>query len=163
MIASVIHCLKSVRIPSYSALYFPAFGLHSVRIQSECGKIRTRIAPDTYPFYVVIVSSKDNIWITNNFKSTSIIIIISLLGVIISIIIGTRVVKKILNYILIAVILISIMVIIIILINVMRVCVEAIHLNSAGTLFSRNSCLKKSTSPFIDPIWSFKLVIYSLK
>ena len=38
------HCVKSVRIRSYSGLHFPAFGLNterdgvSLRIQSECGK-----------------------------------------------------------------------------------------------------------------------------
>ena len=38
------HCVKSVRIRSFSGLYFPAFGLNterfsgSLRIQSECGK-----------------------------------------------------------------------------------------------------------------------------
>ena len=40
-----IHCLKSVRIRSYSGPHFPAFGLNterygvSLRIQSECWKI----------------------------------------------------------------------------------------------------------------------------
>ena len=39
------HCVKSVRIRSYSGPYFTAFGLNteryrvSFRIQSECGKI----------------------------------------------------------------------------------------------------------------------------
>ena len=43
-----MHCLKSVQIRSFSGLYFPAFGLNTViysvnfRIQSECGKMRTR-------------------------------------------------------------------------------------------------------------------------
>ena len=47
------HCVKSVRIRSCSGPYFPAFGLNtgrysiSLRIQSECGKIRTRITPNT--------------------------------------------------------------------------------------------------------------------
>ena len=47
------HCLKSVRIRSYSGPHFPAFGLNterygvSLRIQSELGKIRTRITPNT--------------------------------------------------------------------------------------------------------------------
>ena len=50
------HCPKSVRIRSYSDPYFPAFGLNteryslSPRIQSECGKIRTRITPNTILF-----------------------------------------------------------------------------------------------------------------
>ena len=58
--ASEIHCVKSVRIRSYSGPHFPAFGLNteryfvSVRIQSGCGKIRTRITPNTNNFYAVI-------------------------------------------------------------------------------------------------------------
>ena len=53
------HCVKSVRIRSYSGPYFPAFGLNterysaSLRIQSECGKIWTRITPNTDTFYAV--------------------------------------------------------------------------------------------------------------
>ena len=45
-----LHCVKSVRIQSYSSPYFPVFGLNterylvSLRIQSECGKI-LRISP----------------------------------------------------------------------------------------------------------------------
>ena len=45
-----IGTVKNVRIRSYSSLYFPTFGLNTDRygvslrrIQSECGKIRTRI------------------------------------------------------------------------------------------------------------------------
>ena len=47
---------KSVHIRSYSGQYFPAFKLNtqrygvSLRIQSECGKIRTRISPNTDTF-----------------------------------------------------------------------------------------------------------------
>ena len=54
------HCLKSVRIRSYSGPYFPAFGLNterfrrSLRIQSECGKMRTRITPNMDTFYAVV-------------------------------------------------------------------------------------------------------------
>ena len=53
------HCVKSVRIWSYSGPYFPAFGLNtercsvSLRIQSECGKMRTGITPNTDIFYAV--------------------------------------------------------------------------------------------------------------
>ena len=53
------HCLKSVRIRSYSGTYFPAFWLNterykvSLHIQYECGKIRTRITPNTVTFYAV--------------------------------------------------------------------------------------------------------------
>ena len=51
------HCIKSVRIRSYSGPYFSVFGLNterhevSLRIQSECGKMRTRITPNTYTFH----------------------------------------------------------------------------------------------------------------
>ena len=53
------HCVKRVRIHSYSGPYFLAYGLNteryslSLHIQSECGKIRTRIAPNTDTFYAV--------------------------------------------------------------------------------------------------------------
>ena len=53
------HRVKSVRIRSYSVPYFPAFGMHTKRygvylsIQSECGKIRTRITPNTDTFHAV--------------------------------------------------------------------------------------------------------------
>ena len=55
-----VDCLKRIRIWSYSGPYFPAFGLNterygvSLRIQSECGKIRTRITPNTGSFYAVV-------------------------------------------------------------------------------------------------------------
>ena len=66
--------VKSVRIRSYSVLYFPAFGLNMERysvslcIQSECGKIRTSITRNTDTFQAVIpidnnsieVNMKDN-------------------------------------------------------------------------------------------------------
>ena len=48
------YCVKSARIRSYFGQYFPAFGLNteryhvSLRIQSECGKIR-----NTNTFYAV--------------------------------------------------------------------------------------------------------------
>ena len=47
------HCVKSVRIRSYSGPYFPAFRLN---IQSECGKIWTRITLNTDTFHAVSVS-----------------------------------------------------------------------------------------------------------
>ena len=53
------HCVKSVRIQSYSGPHFPAFGLNteryrvSFRIQSECGKMRIRITPNTDTFHAV--------------------------------------------------------------------------------------------------------------
>ena len=55
------HCVKSVRIRSYPGPYFPAFGLNakrysvSLRIQSECGEMRTRITPNTDTFYAVLL------------------------------------------------------------------------------------------------------------
>ena len=55
-----IHCVKSIRIRNYSGPHFPAFGLNterygvSLRIQSECGNMRTRITPNTDTFYAVI-------------------------------------------------------------------------------------------------------------
>ena len=54
--------VKSVRIWSYSGPHFPALGLNkerysvSLRIQSECGKIRTRITPNTGTFHTVRVT-----------------------------------------------------------------------------------------------------------
>ena len=56
---TVNHCVKSVRIRSYSGLYSPAFGLNTERygisfcIQSECGKTWARITPITDTFYTV--------------------------------------------------------------------------------------------------------------
>ena len=62
------HCVKSARIRSCSDPHFPTFGLNrerysvSFRIQSECGKIWTRITPNTISFrflmhfFVVLVS-----------------------------------------------------------------------------------------------------------
>ena len=53
------HCVKSARIRNYFGPYFPAFGLNaerysvSLRPQSEWGKIRTRITPNTGTFYAV--------------------------------------------------------------------------------------------------------------
>ena len=53
------HCVKCVHIRSYSVPDFPAFRLNmgryplSLCIQSECGKMRTRIAPNTDTFYAV--------------------------------------------------------------------------------------------------------------
>ena len=46
----IYHCVKSVRIRSYSGPYFPAFGLN---IQPKYGKLRTEITPNMDTFYVV--------------------------------------------------------------------------------------------------------------
>ena len=63
------HLVKSIRIWSFSDLYFPAFGLNTERysvflpIQSECGKIRTRKTPNTDAFHKVhIISVTVNNW-----------------------------------------------------------------------------------------------------
>ena len=53
------NCTKRIRIRSVSGLHFPASGLDAeicsvnLRIQSECGKIRTRRTRNTDTFYVV--------------------------------------------------------------------------------------------------------------
>ena len=55
----MFHCVKSVHIWSFSDPYFPAFELNTerysvfLRLQSECGKIRTRETPNTDTFYAV--------------------------------------------------------------------------------------------------------------
>ena len=49
--------MKSIRIRGYSGLYFSTFGLNTERcgvnllIQSDCGKIRSRITPNTDTSY----------------------------------------------------------------------------------------------------------------
>ena len=59
---SWVRCVKCVRIWSYSGPYFPVFELNterysvSLRIQSKCGKIRTRITPNTDTFYAVVLT-----------------------------------------------------------------------------------------------------------
>ena len=47
------HCVKSVRIRSYSDPHFSAFRLNTMGYgvtQSKCGKMRTRITPNTDTF-----------------------------------------------------------------------------------------------------------------
>ena len=77
-----IHCVKSVRIRSYSDLHFLTFGLNtekysiSLRIQSECGKMRTRITPNTDTFHTVIplrfiIQMIDLLAIDSSFLTTS--------------------------------------------------------------------------------------------
>ena len=51
-----LHCVKSVRIRSYSDPQFPIFGLNTERYFSECGKIRTRITPNMDTFYAVLLN-----------------------------------------------------------------------------------------------------------
>ena len=54
-----MHCVKGVRIRIYYSP--PASGLNteryslSLRIQSKCGEMRTRITPNTDTFYVVMI------------------------------------------------------------------------------------------------------------
>ena len=56
------HCVKCVRIRSYSGPYFLTFGLNtekysvSLRIQSECAKMRKRITPNTDTFHAVTLT-----------------------------------------------------------------------------------------------------------
>ena len=53
------HCATKMRIQSFFGPHFPTFGLNterygiSVRIQSECGEIRTRKTPNTDTFHAV--------------------------------------------------------------------------------------------------------------
>ena len=60
----LLHCVKRVRIRSYSRFYFPAFGLNterysvSLRIESECVKIRIRVTPNTNTFNAVLCIRK---------------------------------------------------------------------------------------------------------
>ena len=59
VLLSISPCVNRVLIWSYSGPYFPAFGMNteryseSLRIHSKCGKIRTRITPNTDTFYAV--------------------------------------------------------------------------------------------------------------
>ena len=56
------HCEKSICIRSYSGPHFPAFGQNmgrygvSIRIQSECAKMWTRITPNTDTFCALNIS-----------------------------------------------------------------------------------------------------------
>ena len=59
IIVNGYHYVKIFRIRSYFGPHFPAFGLNterygvSLRIQSESGKMRTRITPNTDTFHAV--------------------------------------------------------------------------------------------------------------
>ena len=58
---------KKCPYSSYSSPYFPALRLNtekygvSLRIQSKCGKIRTRINPNIDSFYAVVFRTASNI------------------------------------------------------------------------------------------------------
>ena len=59
------HCVKRVRIQSFSGPFFPAFGLNTEKyrvylcIQSECGKMWTRKTVSTDTFHVVSYSTSN--------------------------------------------------------------------------------------------------------
>ena len=59
-----LHCVKSVRIQSYSGPHFPTLELNterygvSLRILSKCGKMRTRITPNTDTFCAVLFKAE---------------------------------------------------------------------------------------------------------
>ena len=61
------HCVKIVRIRNFSGPFFPALKLNmerygvSLRIQSECGKTRTRKTPNTGTFHAVVSTALANI------------------------------------------------------------------------------------------------------
>ena len=59
----IFHWVKPVRIQIYSGPYFPA--LFS-RILSECGKIRTRITPNTDTFHAVFRAQLQVLIISQN-------------------------------------------------------------------------------------------------
>ena len=52
----VYHCVKGVRVCSSSSPYFPTFV--SLRIQSECGKTRTRTTPNMDLYHAVYYAEK---------------------------------------------------------------------------------------------------------
>ena len=60
---NLLHCEKIANIRSFPGPYFPAFGLNketysvSLRIQSLCGKIRTRKTPNMDTSHIVLLSS----------------------------------------------------------------------------------------------------------
>ena len=65
---SKLHCVKGVRIWSFSAPYSPAFGLNteryrvSLRIQSEYGKMRTRKTPNMDTFHAMLRLKEELFW-----------------------------------------------------------------------------------------------------
>ena len=82
------NCKKKVHTQSFSGPYFPAFGLNTdiysvnLRIQSKCGKIRTRKTRNTDTFYAVVFS------LLKTYRSRSICIFIRNLNIYKKIIIG---------------------------------------------------------------------------
>ena len=65
----ITHCMKNVRVWSFSGPYFPAFGLNTerygifLRIQTECSKIWTRKTPNADAFQAA--TSSLNFSLTN--------------------------------------------------------------------------------------------------
>ena len=61
-------CVKSVRIRGYSGPHFPAFGLNtekygvSLRIQSECGKMWSRITTHMETFQALNFTNNLYLW-----------------------------------------------------------------------------------------------------
>ena len=58
-----VHCVNTVHIRNYFGPHFPAFGLSterysvSIRIQSKCWKMQTRITPNTDNSYAVFTAA----------------------------------------------------------------------------------------------------------
>ena len=73
------HCIRSVRIRSCFGRYFPAFRLNTeryfvfLRIQSECGKIRTRITSNSDTFHVVLDTGESDLSYRNRFEKVRIL------------------------------------------------------------------------------------------
>ena len=71
------YCVKSFRIRSYSGPLFPIFGLNTERwgiflgVQSECGKMRTRITPNTNTFHAVRESLESKFFRASSNKISS--------------------------------------------------------------------------------------------
>ena len=74
------HCLKGVRIWSYSGPHFSSFSrfrteyreilsLYSVRMRENAGKIRTRITPNTDTFYAVTIRGRSDDFQDTVFKT----------------------------------------------------------------------------------------------
>ena len=59
-----LHCVKTIRIRSYSGLHFPGFGMNTERyrvflpIQSYFKKTGTRITPNTDTFHAVLSNAR---------------------------------------------------------------------------------------------------------
>ena len=70
---NLFHYVKSVRIWSYSGPYFPTFGPNterygvSLRIQSECGKMRTKITTNTDMFHAVYQTLRESVYYESDY------------------------------------------------------------------------------------------------